>query len=106
MEQVKHLNRVEIRQTTDETDYATSESAFAFLRTVAARDALPIFEFLRQLSNRKVDSVSLSREAPYRYLFASVSGSTVTVIFKEEKKTVEMCFPFHTMKNLFVQTIA
>lgn len=105
MEQVKHLNRVEIRQTTDKTDYATSESAFAFLRTVAARDALPIFDFLRQLSNRKVDSVSLSKETPYRYLFASVSGDTVTVMFKEETKTVEMQFPFHAMKSLFVQPI-
>jgi hypothetical protein len=103
--QVKHLNRVEIRQTTDETDYATSESAFAFLRTIAARDALPVFDFLRQLASRKVDSVSLSKETPYRYLFASVSGNTVSVIFKEEKKTVEMHFPFHAMKTLFVQPV-
>jgi hypothetical protein len=72
---------------------------------VAARDALPIFDFLRQLSNQKVDSVSLSKETPYRYLFASVSGGTVTVMFKEEKKTVEMQFPFHAMKRLFVQPI-
>ena len=103
MEQVKQLNKVEIRQFSNETDYATTESAVDFLRTVAARDTLPIFDFLKQLSKRKVDSLSLSKDNPYRYLFAMVSGSTVSVIFKEESKTVELSFPFDKLNDIFVQ---
>lgn len=105
MEQIKHLSKVEIREISDETDYATGKSVIEFLRTIAARDNIPIFDFLSHLSRGKVDSVSLSKDNPYRYFFATASGSNVSIVMKEEKRTVEMQLPFDELKNLFSQSI-
>jgi hypothetical protein len=105
VEQIRHLGKVEIRETNNNTDYATNESVVEFLRTIAARDDFPIFDFLSHLSRRKVDSISLSRDSPYRYFFASTSGNNVSIVMKEEKRTVELQLPFNELKNLFLQRV-
>ncbi len=105
MEHTKHLGKVDIREINHKADYATSESVVEFLRTVAGRDDFPIFDFLSHLSRGKIDSVSLGKDNPYRYFFASTSGDSVSIVLKEEKRTVELQIPFHELKSLFLQSI-
>ena len=95
----KSLGKVQIRQTNEDTNYATDESVLEFLHTLQARDGLPVFDFLSYLCIGKVNSVSLSKDDPYRYFFARAYRNNISMTMKEESKTVELQLPLDALKR-------
>ena len=45
------------------------------------------------LVHGKIDSISFTKDSPYRYLFARRLGSSIAVTYKEEAKIIEFSLP-------------
>jgi len=97
---VEQLGKVEIREINSQANYATDESILEFLHTVAARDGLPVFDSLSKLSEGIVDSISLAKDHPYKYFFARSAGNNVSIIVKDEQRTVEMQLTLPALREI------
>jgi hypothetical protein len=97
---VRRLGRVEIRKIAQDTNYATDESVLECLHSVAAREGLPIFDALSKISQGEVDGISLAKDSPYRYFYASTHANGVSIILKDEERTIEMQLTMPALKQI------
>lgn len=83
------LSKISIRQVNDSTDYATTEALAESLNTLRATYNLPINQYMRDLFDGRVDSISLTKDDPYYYFYARKLKEAIAVTFKQTGRVVE-----------------
>jgi hypothetical protein len=72
------------------------------LNTLRVTYNVPINEYLRDLIDRKVDSISFTKDNPYYYFYGRRLDRLLAVTFKEAGKVVEFSLPLQEVeKTLF-----
>ena len=97
------LTKIISRPLRSEIDYATTESLLSLLHDMEARRDVPIFDSLKVLMQRKVDSVSFSRDRPYFYFFARLNRAKVSVSIASSDKDLEFPIPIGVLQTLTKQ---
>lgn len=96
------LSRLSIRDIRDQTDYATSDALVESLHALRVTHNVPIERYLRDLTERRVDAISFTRDAPYYYFFARRIGRSVAVTYKEAKRVIEFSLPIEEIEKVLL----
>ncbi len=97
-----HLSKVSVRRVTSETDYADNEDLIESLNTMRAVWNVPIENYIRDLLDRKVDAVSLTKDKPYYYFFARRFEKSLSITIKESEKVVDFSIPLHEAQKMLI----
>jgi hypothetical protein len=63
------------------------------LNTLRATYNLPINQYMRDLFEGRVDSISLTKDDPYYYFYARKLKEAIAVTFKQINRVVEFSLP-------------
>jgi hypothetical protein len=85
------------RKTERELGYTTSENACAELQVLAKQKGWAIFESLKTLKEGKADSFSFTKDNPYSYFYARITGESVIFKLKTREKETEFRIPIEQL---------
>jgi hypothetical protein len=94
------LSKLSIRHISEQTDYATSEALVESLHLLRATYNVPIDHYMRDLIDKKVDSISFTKDSPYYYFFARRLGSSIAVTYKETTRVIEFSLPMQEAEKV------
>jgi hypothetical protein len=78
-------------------DYTTSENAVVELRVLAKQKGWAIFESLKTLKDGRADSFSFTKDNPYSYFYARITGENVIFKLKTKEKETEFRIPLEEL---------
>lgn len=96
------LSKVSIRQVNDSTEYATTDTLMEALSTLRVTYNVPINQYMRDLLERRVDAISLTKDSPYYYFYARRLDHAVAVTFKQTGKVIEFSLPLQEAEKTLI----
>ncbi len=96
------LSKLSIRQVSERTDYATSETLVESLQLLRARYSVPIDKYVRDLLEHRVDSISFTKDSPYYYFTARLLGSAMAVTYKESDRVIQFSLPVQEAEKMLI----
>ena len=96
------LSKLSIRQVSERTDYATNEALVESLHTLRATYNVPINQYMRDLLEQKVDSISFTKDSPYYYFYARRLDRAIAITFKEAERVIEFSVPLHEVEKMLI----
>ena len=92
------VTKIYSRKVEKTLNYATTEDLIKELHVFEKRMGWSIFETLNILKKRKADSFSITKEKPFHYLYARISGETIIIRLQTSKKETEFRLPIEELK--------
>ena len=80
-------------------NYAREEDLIEQLRIFERQIGWSIFDILDVLKQRKADSLSITKEEPFHYFYARLSGETITISLQTSEKETEFKLPIERLKK-------
>jgi len=96
------LSKLSIRSIHDQTNYATSEALIESIHALRVTHNVPIERYLRDLTEGKVDSISITKDDPYHYFYARVLAGSVAVTYKEAQRIIEFALPLADVEKVLL----
>jgi len=84
-----HLSKVLIHQTIEEKTYASSQTFTDFLNILKATLAVPVEDYLQNLIDGKVHSLSFTKNDPYCYFFARRFQNNILITVKDRIRIID-----------------
>lgn len=94
------LVKVRYKKTGVASDYATSEAICSLFQEFEIQRNLPVFDILKTLMKRKVNSLSFTRDDPYFYFYSRLDENGVLVKFNDLKKEVEIPMSITVLRSI------
>ncbi len=96
------LSKLSIRQVNESTDYATTDTLMESLNTLRVTYNVPINQYMRDLLEKRVDSISFTKDSPYYYFFARRLGGSIAVTYKETSRVIEFSLPLQEAEKMLI----
>jgi len=80
-------------------DFATTDELIEQLRIFEKQVGWSIFDILSVLSEKKADSLSLTKEKPFNYFYARLSEKTIIIRFETSEKETEFRLPIEKLRK-------
>jgi hypothetical protein len=98
------LVKVQLKKTGDFYNYATLDTICALLHEFASKKDLPVFDILKILITRRVDSLSFTRDDPYFYFYSRLDVDGVLIKSSDHEKEVEMHMSAEALRTIIEST--
>lgn len=99
---ILELVKVRLKETGELFNYSTLETVRALLQEIETKKNLPIFDILRILMNRKVNSLSFTRDDPYFYFYSRLDDDGALIRFNELEREVEISLTIEALRNVIL----
>lgn len=86
----------------ERTDYATTDALVESLHTLKATYDVPIGQYMRDLVEKRVDSISFTKDSPYYYFYARTLGPNIAVTFKKAGTVIEFSLPLQEAEKTLI----
>lgn len=93
------VSKVYSRKVQKGISFATSDGLIEELNIFQKQIGWSIFEILKVLEEKKADSLSITKEKPFHYFYARLSGKTILVRLQTSEKETEFRLPIATLKR-------
>ena len=80
-------------------DYARAEDLIEQLHVFARQIGWEIFDILDVLKEKKADCLSITKEEPFHYFYARLSGKTIIISLQTSEKETEFRLPIEWLKK-------
>ena len=100
MSKTIRLTKLSIRRVTDETSYATSDSLMESLNTIKAVWNIPINNYLQDMLEGRLDSISFTKDKPYHYFFGRRFEKTLSITIKDDEKVIDFSIPLYEIEKI------
>jgi len=100
MRETIKLSKFKINRIVGETNYASDESLIESIKTMKAVWNIPILQYLKDLMDGSVDSVSFTKDKPYYYFFGRRFKKSISITIKEDEKTIEFSIPLEEVNKI------
>jgi hypothetical protein len=97
------LSKLSIRHISEQTDYATGETLIESLLTLRVKHNVPVDRYIEDLIERKVDSISITKDSPYYYFFARRLEGAIAVTYKEAGRVIEFSLPMQEAQKMLAK---
>lgn len=99
------LVKVRFKKTGAASNYATSEAICSLFQEFEIQRNLPIFDVLKILIERKVNSLSFTRDDHYFYFYSRLDGNEVLIKFNDLEKEIEISMNTTVLRSIIDSTI-
>lgn len=96
---LEHLTKVVNRRIDRQVDYATPKGVVALLREYSEKRDLPLIQMLEILAERRVNSVSFTKDSPYFRFYASSNSNQARITINTDKGEYETTLDFSQLTN-------
>jgi hypothetical protein len=93
------ITKIYSRRVEKDLNYATTEDLMKELRVFEAQMGWSIFAILDILKQRKADSLSITKEKPFRYFYARLSGKTIIIRLQTSEQETGFKIPIEEFKE-------
>jgi len=94
------LVKVRFKKTGVASDYATSEAICSLFQGFEIQRNLPVFDVLKIIIERKVNSLSFTREDPYLYFYSRLDENEVLIKINDIEKEIEISMPITVLRTI------
>ncbi len=94
------LVKVRFKKTGVASDYATSEDICSLFQGFEIQRTLPVFDVLKILIERKVNSLSFTRDDPYFYFYSRLDENEVLIKYNDLEKEIEISMAIPVLKTI------
>jgi hypothetical protein len=94
------LVKVRFKKTGAASDYATSEAIRSLFQGFEIQRNLPVFDVLKILIERKVNSLSFTRDKPYFYLYSRLDENEVSIKINDLEKEIEVSMATPVLRTI------
>ena len=91
--------KIRSRKVEQGIDFATDGKLIEDLSVFEKQMGWSIFDFLKPLEEKKADSLSITKEKPYHYFYARLSGKTIIMRLRTSDGETEFRLPLTSLKN-------
>jgi hypothetical protein len=80
-------------------DYATTDDLIEQIHIFEKQMQWSIFEILEILKQRKADCLSITKEKPFHYFYARLSGNDLLLVFQTSEQETEFKIPVEAINK-------
>jgi len=98
------LVKVHFKKTDDLSNYAALETVCSLLHEFESKKNLPVFDILKILISRKVDSLSFTKDNPHFYFYSRLDDDGVLIKFDDLNREVEISMTTEALRTMIEAT--
>ncbi|MGQ9460942.1 MAG: hypothetical protein ACUVRA_06910 [Candidatus Bathyarchaeaceae archaeon] len=93
------VTKIYSRKVQKNIGFATTDELVEQLHVFEKQMGWSIFEILKVLKDRKADSLSVTKEKPFHYLYARLSEKTIIIRLQTSEMETEFRLPIEKIKE-------
>ncbi len=99
---MQRLSKIKIKiKGEDEVNFALEDDLMESLCTLRSKEELPVLEVLKILRASKTDSISLSKDRPFHFLYVRKNRNCFDITLRESEKEVEFKMPIKALDEYY-----
>jgi len=97
-----HFSKISIRKSQQNAEFDTEDNILLYLRKIQENEDLPVFESLNILLQGKINTVSFSKDNPYRYFYARLDRDSISVKLRKLREEIEFKVKPKTLRKSYL----